>query len=219
LPANSSKLLVVDDDAGHRNMLSRRLVHRGYSVEVAESGAAAVEKIEAAQYDLVLLDQMMPGTSGIDLLRLLRATRSQTELPVIMLTAADQSQFAVDALANGANDYVTKPVDLPVVAARIQTQLLRCRIDREGKRVDRLTGLGNRTLLIEKLTDSIAKQHDSGEPGVMAVVLLDLDGFKGVNDGFGHSVGDQLLIEVGARLKGKMEADGHPDTVARVGGD
>jgi len=98
----------VDDDANNRDMLSRRLVRRGYSVEVAESGQEALEKIEAAQYDLVLLDQMMPGMSGLDLLRLLRATRSQIELPVIMVTAVDHSQFVVDALASGANDYVVK---------------------------------------------------------------------------------------------------------------
>src|SRR5579864_3796119 len=112
LTANPSKLLVVDEDAGNRVTFSRSLVRRGYSVEVAESGPEALEKIEAAHYDLVLLDQMMPGTSGLDLLRLLRATRSQTELPVIMVTAADQNQFAVDALANGANDYVVKPMDM-----------------------------------------------------------------------------------------------------------
>jgi len=219
LTANPSKLLVVDDDASNRAAFSRGLVRRGYSVEVAENGPEALEKIEAAHYDLVLLDQMVTGTSGLDLLRLLRATRSQMELPVIMVTAADQSQFAVDALASGANDYVMKPMDMPVVSARIQTQLLRSRIDRAAKLVDPLTGLCSRTLLIERLTKSIAKQRDSGKQGLMAVVLLDLDGFKGVNDSFGHSVGDQVLIEVGTRLKGRMDAKIHPDTVARIGGD
>jgi diguanylate cyclase (GGDEF)-like protein len=219
LTAISSKLLVVDDDAENRDLFSRRLVRQGYSVEVADSGPQALEKIEAAQYDLVLLGQMMPGTSGLDLLRLLRATRSQIELPVIMVTAANQSQFAVDALANGANDYVVKPIDMPVVAARIQTQLLRCSIDRAGKLVDPLTGLSNRTLLIERLTSSIAKQRDVGEPAVMAVVLIGLDGFKGVNKGFGHSVGDQVLVEVAVRIKRRVSAESCCNTVARSGGD
>jgi diguanylate cyclase (GGDEF)-like protein len=210
---------VVDEDANNRDLLSHRLSRRGYSVEVAESGQEALEKIEAAQYDLVLLDQMMPGTGGPDLLRLLRATRSQIELPIIMVAAPDQSQFVVDALANGANDYVVKPVDLPVVAARIQTQLLRSKIDRSAKLVDPLTGLSNRTLLIERLTRSIAKQCDGGKQGLMAVVLMDLDGFKGVNDSFGHSVGDQLLIEVTARLKAWTDEKNRPDAVSRIGGD
>jgi diguanylate cyclase (GGDEF)-like protein len=219
LTANSSRLLVVDDDANNRDMLSRRLVRRGYSVEVAESGQEALEKIEAAHYDLVLLDQMMPGMSGLDLLRLLRATRSQIELPVIMVTAVDHSQFVVDALASGANDYVVKPVDVPIIAARIQAQLLRSSIDRAGKLVDPLTGLSNRTLLIERLTSSIAKQGDGGQQRVMAVVLLDLDGFKAVNDSFGHVAGDQLLIEVGARLTSRLGAGSHCQVAARIGGD
>src|SRR6478736_2675302 len=88
LTAKPSKLLVVDDDASNRVALSRGLVGRGYSVEVAENGPEALEKLEVAHYDLVLLDQMVTGTSGLDLLRLLRATRSQMELPVIMVTAA-----------------------------------------------------------------------------------------------------------------------------------
>ena len=209
---------MVDEDAGHRGMLSRRLAHHGYSVEVAESGQQALEKIESAQYDLVLLDQMMPGTSGLDLLRLLRATRSPMELPVIMVTAVDQGQFAVDALTSGANDYVIKPMNMPVVAARIEAQLSRSRIDRAGKLMDSLTGLCNRTLLIERLTSSIAKQSEAGLQRVMAVVLLGLDGFKVVNDSFGHSAGDRLLIEVGARLKSPVGVESHR-LVARIGGD
>jgi diguanylate cyclase (GGDEF)-like protein len=219
LTANSSKLLVVDEDADNRDTLARGLAHHGYLVEVAESGDKALEKIEAAQYDLVLLDQMMPGTTGLDLLRLLRATRSQTELPVIMVTAVDQNQFAVDALASGANDYVIKPMNMPVVAARIQAQVSRSRIDRAGKLVDPLTGLCNRTLLMERLTSSIAKQRDAGQRGVMAVVLLDVDGFRVVNDSLGHVAGDRLLMEVGARLKSRVGAKTHCSTVARIGGD
>jgi len=114
---------------------------------------------------------------------------------------------------------VVKPVDIPVVAARIQAQLLRCSIDRAGKLVDPLTGLSNRTRLIECLTSSIAKQRDDGKKVVMAVVLLGLDGFKGVNEGFGHGVGDQLLVEVAARITSRVSVESYCNTVARIGGD
>jgi diguanylate cyclase (GGDEF)-like protein len=218
LTPDSRKLLVVDDDANNRDMLSRRLTRRGFAVEVAENGQEALEKIEAAQYDLVLLDQMMPGMSGLDLLRLLRATYSQTDLPVIMVTAVDQSQCVVDALANGANDYVMKPVDMPVVTARIQAQLLRSRADRENKRVDALTGLGNRVQLVERITACVARQSKDA-PGFIGVLLLDLDGFKVMNDSFGHHAGDQLLMEIGARLKSLAGPMGDSNSVARIGGD
>src|SRR5579862_3482537 len=118
-------------------MLSRRLVRRGYAVDVAEDGNTALEKINRAHYDLVLLDQMMPGMSGLDLLQLLRATYSASDLPVIMVTALDQSQTVVDALNGGANDYVVKPVDMPVVTARIEAQLSRSRAERQVRESER----------------------------------------------------------------------------------
>jgi len=125
------KLLVVDDEENNRDMLSRRLTRQGYTVEVAAGGSEALEKINAATYDLVLLDQTMPGMTGLDLLRLLRATYTASDLPVIMVTAVDQSETVVEALNGGANDYVTKPVDMPVMSARIKTQLARSRSERK----------------------------------------------------------------------------------------
>src|SRR6267154_4642902 len=119
------KLLVVDDNLENRDLLSRRLVHLGYEVEIAENGARALAKIHRAHYDLVLLDHMMPGMSGLDLLRLLRATYSPSQLPVIMVSGVDDSDTIVDALDQGANDYMIKPVDMPMMDARINTQILR----------------------------------------------------------------------------------------------
>lgn len=138
------KLLVVDDDANNRDMLSRRLMRRGFSVDVAEDGYDAMEKIRSAQYDLVLLDQMMPGLSGLDLLRLLRATYSQSDLPVIMVTAVDQSHTVVEALSGGANDYVMKPVDMPVVTARIEAQLARSKADKSVREREKSLSLAAR---------------------------------------------------------------------------
>ena len=86
------KLLVVDDNLQNRDLLLRRLTGSGYQVEVADGGAEALEKINQAHFDLVLLDQVMPGMSGLDLLRLLRATHSPSELPVIMVSALNDSE-------------------------------------------------------------------------------------------------------------------------------
>ena len=214
-----SKLLVVDDDANNRDMLSRRLVRRGYEVDVAEDGQSALDQILRENYDLVLLDQMMPGMSGLDVLRLLRGTYSQSDLPVIMVTAIDQSQAVVEALDQGANDYVVKPVDMPVVLARIQSQLSRSRADKLLKISDPLTGLSNRVLLLDRLAETAA-HREAGS--AVALLLLDLDGFKIINDSFGHSAGDQILVNVASRLQVAMAGSGIPQDmslVARIGGD
>ena len=116
-------LLVVEDDEMSRDQLSRRLERRGFRVLRAHDGMAALAVLERHAPDLVLLDVMMPGMSGLDLLRTLRARRSPLDLPVIMTTALSDSEDVVEALEAGANDYVTKPIDFPVALARIQAHL------------------------------------------------------------------------------------------------
>jgi len=119
----SGRLLVVDDNENNRDMLSRRLARRGHTVEVAEDGEIALNILERESFDLILLDIMMPGIDGIEVLKRVRQKHSASDLPVIMATAKDESEAVVQALEIGANDYVTKPLDFPVVLARVRTQL------------------------------------------------------------------------------------------------
>ncbi len=117
------RLLLVDDEADNRDLLARRLTKAGYEVTAVEDGTRALHAIESGDFDLVLLDVLMPGLSGLEVLESIRRTRSVSDLPVIMATALAGSQDTVGALRGGANDYVTKPFDMPVVLARIETQL------------------------------------------------------------------------------------------------
>ena len=120
------RLLVVDDDENNRDMLSRRLMRRGYTVDVAPEGITALEMIRSdthGGYHLVLLDIEMPGKSGFDVLSEVRKTHAATTLPIIIATARHDRDDVVKALGLGANDYVTKPIDFPVVLARVEAQL------------------------------------------------------------------------------------------------
>ena len=118
-------LLVVDDNEMNRDMLARRLQRRGFTVFTAGSGLEALELVaeRVRAFDLILLDVMMPEMSGLEVLERLRRTHSVAELPVIMATARDASEDMVEAFSLGANDYVTKPLDMPVVMARVENQL------------------------------------------------------------------------------------------------
>ena len=118
-------LLVVDDNELNRDALSRHLRRQGYLVTVAADGHEALALIAAGPYDVVLLDVEMPGMSGLEVLTRLRAAHSDTELPVIMVTARSQGPDIVEAFQLGANDYVTKPIDVPVALARIATHVSR----------------------------------------------------------------------------------------------
>ncbi len=117
------RILVVDDNEANRDLLSRRLRRSGYEVDVAESGEQALTACEGAAYDAVVLDVMMPGMSGVEVLERLRARWGKTELPVIMATAKNDSVDVVEALNGGANDYVTKPIDMPILLARLRSHV------------------------------------------------------------------------------------------------
>jgi diguanylate cyclase (GGDEF)-like protein/PAS domain S-box-containing protein len=339
-------LLVVDDNADNRDLLSRRLKRAGFPVSVADGGLSALQILEDEDIDLVLLDAMMPGMSGLDLLRLLRATRSSAQLPVIMVTAVTDSDKVVEALNHGANDYITKPIDFAVALARIQSQLSRKRAEealRESeeryslaargandglwdwdlrtdsvyysprlkemlslsaneddatpevwrarihpsdrgdfeakllrlrnqtavnhfmneqrlvlpdggtcwmlvrghvlrdaagapvrmagsctdvtgnKSFDSLTGLPNRSLLAERISRAMEGHRVRQE--AFALLFLDLDRFKVVNDSLGHLAGDRLLVAFAQRLQAAVRDGWAPSTppganvVARMGGD
>ncbi len=226
-PAQPDRLLVVENDCNPLK-LSASLAGRGYRVDTAAAVAAAMEKIRRDSYDLVLLDQASTGTSSLDLLRLVRATHSPDELPVIMVTRAGETQTAMDALHVGANDYVVHPVDLPVVTARIEEQLSRLRPRYRHRRrsrvreaadvakyeTDPLTGLATRRAIVERLREAIAVRRDTA----LTLIALDLDGFRVINDSFGQTAGDRILVELARRLR-RTVARCESVVIARIGGD
>ncbi len=124
-PEARPRLLIVDDISDNRSVLKRRFERRGFDVTEAESGLIAIDLIDQMPFDLVLLDVMMPGIDGMETLKRIRSRKSASSLPVIMVTAKSESDNIVDALEQGANDYVTKPVDFAVALARVNTQLSR----------------------------------------------------------------------------------------------
>src|SRR5437588_5268563 len=146
MAASQTSLLVVDDNEMNRDMLSRRLQRQGYDVSVAHDGSRALELIRDQRFDLVLLDVMMPGLNGLEVLKILREAHSATDLPIIMATARGDSADIVQALRLGANDYVTKPLDFPVVLARVQTHLAMKRAAEQVKRLERRLAERNQEL-------------------------------------------------------------------------
>ncbi|MBI4952563.1 MAG: response regulator, partial [Myxococcales bacterium] len=119
----AGSVLVVDDEERNRDMLAKRLGRKGYAVTTAASGEAALALMEGQAFDLVVLDVMMPGMDGLEVLDVIRKRHPASALPVLMATARGDSSDIVEALRRGANDYVTKPVDFPVILARLRLQL------------------------------------------------------------------------------------------------
>jgi adenylate cyclase len=188
VPPGAPRLLVVDDNDLNRDMLSRRLGTRGFVVETAEDGERAIARLEERAYDLVLLDVMMPGLSGLDVLRRVRQRWPESDLPVIMATARDATEDVVEALRLGANDYVTKPLDFPIVLARVETQLALKRQKQEIRRLADDLELRNRFIrsvfgrylsdeVVSGLLASPEGPRLGGESRRVTLLLSDLRGF------------------------------------------
>jgi len=126
----SAKILVVDDERMNLELCSRHLQRNGYLVDLALSGRQAIEMTQQSHYDVVLLDYMMPGVSGIEVLKVLRERYGPLELAVIMVTAVSESSKVSEAFDLGANDYITKPIDFTIAIARIRSQITNIRKDK-----------------------------------------------------------------------------------------
>ncbi len=157
MPDPPGSLLVIDDDASNLDMLSRRLRRKGFDVATGIDGEQALSMVEAGDYDLILLDVMMPGLDGFEVLRILRQSHAATDLPVIMATAKGESEDIVHALGLGANDYVTKPLDFPVVLARVHVHLALKRSVERVRLLERSLAARNREL--ERVNSRLASAN------------------------------------------------------------
>lgn len=187
-------ILVVDDNEMNRDILARRMLQRGYRVEVAENGQAALNKLLEHKIDLVLLDIEMPIIDGIAVLKILRKTYTMVDLPVIMVTARGESGDIVTALELGANDYIMKPLDLAVVPARVQTQLalkqksdeskfLTQRLEASNALIRSVFGRYVASEVVDKLLESPQTLDFGGELRTVSVLVADLRGFSLISDG------------------------------------
>lgn len=123
--AGKVRILVVDDVEDNRIVLQRQLARSGFETTLCEDGIAALAEVSSNPPDLVLLDWMMPSLSGLDTLKGIREHYDANQLPVIMCTARDEESSIGAAIEAGANDYVQKPIRMPVLMARISSQLTR----------------------------------------------------------------------------------------------
>ena len=215
-PTARPVLLFVDDEENILNAL-RRLFHPlNYKVLTAGSGAEALALLEHEPVDLVISDMRMPQMDGVQLLEQVRA--KWPDIPRILLTGYSDIDSTIAAINRGAiSRYITKPWESNDIILVVQQVLEHKAMEEQIRNLafyDPLTQLPNRRLLIERLGQAMAASKRSGYYG--ALMFLDLDNFKPLNDTHGHAVGDLLLIEVARRIVGCVRLT---DTVARFGGD
>jgi two-component system, cell cycle response regulator len=219
----NANILIVDDREANVSLLEQILSEDGYTRITTTTNSMEVCALHRKnRYDLIVLDLQMPDMDGFQVMDGLKADGSEDYLPVIVLTA--QPAHKVRALKAGARDFISKPFELIDVTTRIhnmlEVRLLYKKLGIHNKVLeqrtlhDSTTGLPNRDLFDDRLTHAIAlaKRHT----WMLAVMFLDLDRFKCINDTHGHAVGDRVLKEVAKRLSQNARDE---DTVCRNGGD
>ena len=162
----SGRILVVDDTEANRDLLSRRLRRQGHTVATADGGRSALEAVAKSQFDLVLLDLMMPGINGLEVLKLLKANPVDQHIPVMMISALDEIDSIVRCIEAGAEDYIPKPFDPVLLGARIGACLERKRLrDRELAFIDELRVEKGKTeaLLLNILPGTIVSRIRNGD--------------------------------------------------------
>ena len=236
-------ILIVDDTLENLRLLSTMLIKQGYNVRKAINGKMALTAVQTVVPDLILLDIMMPEMDGYEVCQRLKANQQTAKIPVIFLSALNEVFDKVKAFEVGAVDYISKPFQFEEVLVRVQNQMALKSAQREILKLnteleekvkertqqlefanarllkmalyDSLTGLPNRALFLERLEQALNRAK-ADSVYQFAVLFLDYDRFKVVNDSLGHLVGDELLIAVARRLEASLS---QKDTLSRLGGD
>ena len=219
------RILVADDSPVFRDMLKRMLQEWGYEVIAVADGQQAWEALRQEDGPrLALIDWMMPGMEGAEVCRKVRAGIRDRYVYMLLLSVRADLEDVVRGIESGADDYMVKPFQVDELRARLlagqrvlalQQELVQAREAlREQATRDGLTGLWNRTTIFEILQNELARSARSGEP--LIVLMADLDGFKPVNDQFGHRTGDAVLRQAASRMRASVR---RYDSVGRYGGE
>ena len=209
-------VVLADDDPSIRLMIRHVLESEEFDIVEAADGIEAIKAVEKHHPALVLLDAVMPGIDGFTTCKQIK-DKGHTDVPVMMITGLDDDASVERAYDVGAIDFITKPIKWAVLKHRVKSVVSTVVAERKVELLayrDTLTSLPNRLLFADRLEHSIERSARHRES--LALLLVDMDDFKLVNDSFGHDAGDKLIKAVGDLLSRSLR---RADTVARLGGD
>jgi PleD family two-component response regulator len=206
----TSTILCVDDDPNIRDLVTAALELDGYTVVLASDGAQALQCAALDHPQLIILDVMLPDMRGWDVLRQLRSQPNTASIPVIFLSALDETEDRVTGLALGADDYVGKPFAVKELLARVRTQLRHA----EEHLLAELTGLPGNTQIQRALRQALTDPRRD-----LYILYIDVDNFKSFNDAYGFLRGNELIKTTAEILRGTISTGDQQAFLGHIGGD
>ena len=210
-------ILLVDDVPSNLSLLSS-ILRDEYRVQLATSGAKALELVATNSPDLILLDVMMPEMDGYEVCKRLKANPDTSDIPVLFVTARNQTEDEELGLTLGAMDYIHKPISPPIIRARVRNHIaLKLQTDalKRLSFMDGLTQVANRRRFDDTLDNELRRA--ARQQYELSLLMMDVDCFKLFNDHYGHGLGDQCLTRVAQAMQ--AEVNRPLDLLARYGGE
>jgi len=212
---SAGRVLTVDDNPRHADLVREILEAEGYEVRWCGDPRRFGAELDAFHPHLVLMDVLMPGTTGYELVRLLRDNERYAGLPVLFLTTQGQIAARIAVVRAGGDDHFVKPVSRSLLVSAVKARIERSRRMQDLLETDGLTRLLTRSALLDRARAITAGEHaNPRRPPVW--VMIDLDHFKSINDRHGHAAGDRVLAATGDLLRRHLRMG---DVVGRYGGE
>lgn len=205
---------VVDTDLTFIRTITDMLHHAQMDVHHVDGSAELIERIDAVTPDGLIMNVTMPGIGGLDLCRMVRAMPRWYDLPILLVGDRMDPPTRIAAFRAGADDYLLKPPIREELLARLEVRIQRLRLLREQASIDMLTGLLSRRPFLQRVNARISEARRGGRK--LALSILDLDGFKAINDTYGHLTGDRVLAALGRLLTNRFRIE---DLRGRWGGE
>ncbi|MFH0925337.1 MAG: response regulator [bacterium] len=206
-----TKILIVDDDSAIREIIRLSLNLSGYAIVEAQNGLEALKMTITEEPDLIILDIMMPGMSGMEVCKKLKESTITSHIPILMLTARYELEDKVKGLEVGADGYLVKPFDPMELEARVKALIRQVRRDLYANPLTKLPGNISIEKEIQDVIDSKKK---------FAVCYLDIDDFKAYNDFYGYASGDKIIKLTASIISDTIKEYGNKeDFVGHIGGD
>ncbi len=216
LEEEPQKVLIVDDDASIRDLLSQFLERKGFDHDVAENGKKALELLEDHNFTVIITDLIMPQIDGLELLKIVK--QSWPDVDVMVMTGYTKNFTYTDVIYSGASDFIQKPFSLDEIEAKLNRVIRERQLRHALKRLsirDGLTDLYNRRFFDEKIKEEAARALRQNYP--LFLLMVDLDKFKDINDRDGHQEGDRILNVLARTLEKSTRKN--VDMAFRFGGD